>query len=206
MRATRVLMPLALSMAACTAQADLLYTFDTDAQGFAINAGGSLGHQVERGNGFLQATDLDLSDMLLNVPLGGNWADWSGYFGGTLSFDARILNGTPADWPGFGALTFGNARVSVTFDIVPATDPTSSWKTYSVIFDPLAWGVEDFLVESIFTSLEYVTLNLESGNGAIEVVGIDNFRLTAAVPEPGSVAMILAGLAVVGAVGSRRRS
>lgn len=205
MRAIRVLMPLALSMAACAAQADLLYTFDTDAQGFTITSGGALVHQVEGGNGFLQATDLDLSDMLLNVPLGASSTDWRGYFGGTLSFDARILNGTAPDWPGFGALTFGNARVSVTFDIVPVTDPTSTWKTYSVVFDPLAWGVEDFLVDDIFSSLEYVTLNLESGNGAVEVVGIDNFRLTAAVPEPGSVAMLLAGLAVVGAAGYRRR-
>jgi hypothetical protein len=35
-------------------------------------------------------------------------------------------------------------------------------------------------------------LDLESGNGAIEAVGIDNFRLTSAVPEPGSVAMTIA--------------
>ena len=54
MRATRVLLPLALSMAACAAQADLLYTFDSDAQGFTLNAGGALVHQTEGGNGFLR--------------------------------------------------------------------------------------------------------------------------------------------------------
>ncbi|HIV71229.1 MAG TPA: PEP-CTERM sorting domain-containing protein [Candidatus Aquabacterium excrementipullorum] len=202
MRVTRVLLPLALSLVTCVAQADLLYTFDNDAQGFSLNAGGALVHQTESGNGFLQATDLDLSDVLLSLPLGGATVDWSGYAGGTLSFDARILNGTPPDWPGFGVVTLSSASGSLSLDIVPAdTDPTPNWKTYSVTLDAATWGAS---LPSVLANLQSVTINLESGNGPIEVVGVDNVRVTA-VPEPGVVAMVLAGVAIVGTAGLRRR-
>lgn len=203
MRATRVLLPLALSMAACAAQADLLYTFDSDAQGFTLNAGGALVHQTEGGNGFLQATDLDLSDVLLSLPLGGATVDWSAYTGGTLAFDARILNGTPPNWSGFGVVTLSSVAGSLSLDIVPAdTDPTPSWKTYSVTLDTATWGAN---LPSVLASLQSVTINLESGDGPIEVVGIDNVRVTA-VPEPGSVALALMGMAVVGGTRLRRRA
>ena len=203
MRATRVLLSLALSVAACAAHADLRYTFDSDVQGFTLSAGGALVHQTEGGNGFLQATDLDLSDVLLSVPLGGGTVDWSAYAGGTLSFDARILNGTPPNWPGFGVVTLASASGTLSLDIVPAdTDPTPSWKTYTVTLDTATWGAS---LPAVLASLQSVTINLESGDGPIEVVGIDNVGVTA-VPEPGSVALVLAGVAMVGVAGVRRQT
>lgn len=201
MRVTRAFLSLALSMAACAAQADLLYTFDNDAQGFSLTAGGALSHQTDGVNGFLQATDQDLSDMLLSVPLGGAQVDWSAYLGGTLSFDARILNGTPPSWAGFGVVTLNSAAGSLSLDIVPATDPTQNWKTYSTTLDTATWGAS---LPSVLASLQSVTINLESGDGPIEVVGIDNVRVSA-VPEPDSAALMLAGVAMVGAAGLRRR-
>ena len=202
MRAIRVLLPLALSVAACAAQADLLYTFDSDVQSFSLTTGGALVHQTEAGgNGFLQATDLDVSDMLLNLPLAGTPVDWSAYVGGTLSFDARILNGTPPDWPSFGLLTLSSASGTLSLDIVPdGTDPTPGWKTYSVTLDTATWGPG---LPAVLAGLQSLTINLESGNGPIEVVGIDNVRVSA-VPEPDTMALMLAGVALVGAVGRRR--
>ena len=57
----------------------------------------------------------------------------------------------------------------------------------------------------MLASLTRVTINLESGNGPIEYVGIDNVRITSAVPEPQTWAMGLAGLALVGGLSRRKR-
>ena len=69
MRATRVLLPLALSMIAGAAQADLLYTFDASAEGFTVTSGGALTHVASGGNGYLSVADIDNDDVLLNLPL-----------------------------------------------------------------------------------------------------------------------------------------
>lgn len=199
----RLCLLLAPWLAASAAHADLSYTFDTDAQGFTL-AAGALTHQTDAGNGYLSAQDLDGStDMVLSVPLGGTPVDWSAYLGGTLSFDGRILNGSASSWPSFGQITLQGGAASVTLDIVPAdTDPTARWKTYSVALTAAQWGAA---LPTVLASLQGVTLNLESGNGPVEVVGIDNVRVTA-VPEPGSVTLALAGLAVAGGLRRWRRA
>ncbi|MFZ5527190.1 MAG: PEP-CTERM sorting domain-containing protein [Pseudomonadota bacterium] len=200
MRATRVLLPLALSMAACTAQADLLYTFDTGAQGFTVTSGGALYDNA----GYLAIADIDNQDMDLIVPLAAGTTDWSGYLGGTLSLDAINLNGwQESDWPTFGLIRLTSATAgSVAFDFVPVLEPTSEWKTYSVRFDDDTFGPS---LAAVLASLTRVTINLESGNGPIEYVGIDNVRITSAVPEPQTWAMGLAGLALVGGLSRRKR-
>ncbi len=203
MRANRVLLPLALSLIGGAAQADLLYTFDASAQGFTVTSGGALTHVVSGGNGHLSVADIDNADVLLNLPLASGTTDWSSYLGGTLSLDAASLNGQAPSWSTFGLLTLTSATAgSVSFDFVPETDPTTGWKTYSVQLDVATFGAN---LSAVLASLSSATINLESGNGPIEVVGIDNVRLTSAVPEPQTWAMGLAGLALIGALRRRAR-
>ena len=202
MRAIRVVLPLALSMIASAAQADLLYTFDAGAEGFTVTSGGSLTHVISGGNGHLSVADIDNDDVLLNLPLGAGVTDWSSYLGGTLSLDAISLNGQTPSWPTFGLLTLTSATAgSVSFDFVPDADPTTGWKTYPVQLDVATFGAS---LPAVLASLSSATINLESGNGPIEVVGIDNLRVTSAVPEPQSWALGLAGVALAGALRRRR--
>lgn len=182
--------------------AQVSYTFDADAQGVTVTPGGLLTHVQAPGNGYLSVQDLDNEDMLLVIPLGGATVDWSGYLGGTLSFDGRSLNGLPPSWPSFGLLTLTSAAGSVSFDFVPVDDPTSDWTTYSVQLDTATFGPTLPLVLATLTG---ATINLESGNGPVEVVGIDNLKITAAVPEPQTWALLLAGLGMVGAAALRKR-
>ena len=182
--------------------ADVSYSFDADAQGVTVTSGGTLTHVQEAGNGYLSVADIDNADMLLVIPLGGTTVDWSSYLGGTLSFDGRSLNGQAPSWPSFGLLTLTSATGSVSFDFVPSSDPTDDWKTYSVQLDTATFGPA---LPSILGALTSATINLESGNGPIEVVGIDNLSIAAAVPEPQTWALLLSGLAMVGAMARRRR-
>lgn len=196
--ASSTLAGLALAMAGAASQAaTLTYGFDTDAQGFTVTSGGTLTHVIEAGNGFLSVQDIDQADMLLQLPLGAATVDWSAYLGGTLSLDARSLNGQPPTWPSFGLLTLTSASGSVSFDFVPATDPGTDWATYTVQLDAATFGPG---LASVLAGLQGATINLESGNGPIEVVGIDNLTLTTAVPEPEGWALALGGLALVAAI------
>ncbi|RZL10219.1 MAG: PEP-CTERM sorting domain-containing protein [Rubrivivax sp.] len=192
---------LALSTGASHA-ADLRYSFHGDAQGVTVTSGGVLTHVVEDDNGYLSVADIDNEDMLLVIPLGGATADWSSYLGGKLSFDGRSLNGDLPSWPSFGLLTLTSAAGSVSFDFVPSNHPAADWIRYTVQLDAATFGPA---LPSILAALTSATINLESGNGPIEVVGIDNLRITAAVPEPQSWALLLAGLGVAGAIARRRR-
>jgi len=192
-----------LAGAASAAHADLAYTFDAGAQGFALNeaAAGDLSWQAA---GHLRVQDVtDATNVQLVLPGEASAGGWSSYLGGTLSFDARLEAPIGSYWPEFGAVTLVSGQGAMTLDLVPANEPGTEWKTYSVKLDATTWGRDAATFASAMAGLQRVELNMEAGNGAIEVILVDNVRVTA-VPEPGTWALMIAGgLAVVGA--ARRR-
>ena len=190
-----------------TAHANVTYTFDTDAQGFSIVGDGLLEHITEAANGFLKITDTNGStDVLLNVPLGAASVDWSAYLGGTLSFDGIMLNGLPPSWPDFGTIRFTDINNQVVLaDLASPNEPGATWKTYTATLDSATFANQGGAsLASVLANLASVTLSAEAGNGPVEIVGIDNFRVMA-VPEPSTWALMLAGLAGM-AWATRRRT
>jgi hypothetical protein len=194
------------ALTAGAAQANVAYTFDNDMQGFTTVGGGSLSHEVVGGDGYLKATDTDGgTNLFLSVPLGAASVDWSGYLGGRISFDALMLNGIPPSWDDFGIIQF--TAVSGEFvwaDLAASTEPTSVWKTYSGALDSATFGNQGgATLASVLANLKSVTLSMEAGNGAVEVVGVDNFKVTSPVPEPETWALGVAGLMAL-ALSTRR--
>lgn len=190
-----------------TAHANVNYTFDTDAQGFTLMGDGLLEHITEAANGFLKVTDTNGStDVLLNVPLGAATVDWSAYLGGTLSFDGTMLNGIAPSWPDFGTIRFTDVNNQVVLaDLASPNEPGATWKTYTATLDSATFANQGAAsLASVLANLKSVTLSAEAGNGPVEIVGIDNFRVMA-VPEPSTWALMLAGLAGLG-WRSRRRA
>ncbi|MFG6430806.1 PEP-CTERM sorting domain-containing protein [Roseateles sp. LYH14W] len=193
---------IALPMAASAAG------FDTGDEGWTTPVapvGGTQTWQASGGNGggWLQVEDLDgNSDILLTAPAA--WlGDWSTYLGGTLSFDARNVNGASTDWAGFGEVRITGAAGSVLLDIVPAGLPPvgGGWARYSVSLTPAAdWRGAS--LASVLANVTSLTINGEFHAGPGEVVGFDNIQVTA-VPEPASAALLLGGLALLA---SRRRA
>jgi PEP-CTERM motif len=198
---------LALSLAAglpAAQAADISLSFDQDAQGVTGANGGTLTYNPA---GYLVQQDINSDDMVVVLPT-SLLGDWSAFLGGTLSFDAINLSGVASDWAGFGLVTITGAAGTVSFDIEPGAKPTTTWATYSGTLSTANFGAS---LPSVLANVTGVTIKLESHNGFdagnpmnSDYNGFDNLKVSA-VPEPASMALMLAGLATAGAVGAVRR-
>lgn len=194
-----------LALLASTANADLAYTFDTDTQGFGLvdAATGTLTHEAA---GHLRVADADGStNVLLQLPGSALTGGWMAYDGGTFSFDARLESSISSYWPEFGTVTLVSSLGSASVDLAADGEPGLGWKTYSIRLTDTAWGLSPTHFDAILANLQQVSISLEAGTGPIEVLHIDNVRVSA-VPEPTTGALALIGLAGVGVLLRRRRA
>lgn len=213
MKAIRTGMAALIAATASTlALADVAYTFDADTEGFTLVGDGTLAHVAGGGNGHLSITDTNgNTDVLLQMPLTAAVNDWSVYLGGTISFDGVMLNGSTPSWPDFGIVRFTSATDQVAFaDLAPnvggvISEPGLTWKTYSATLDEATFNQGTATLASVLANLKSVSFSMEAGNGPVEVVGVDNVRLTTAVPEPETWALLLGGLGLLGFSGLRRK-
>jgi hypothetical protein len=152
------------------------------------------------------------TDVYLNAPIAAGGEDWSGYLGGTLSFDGTMLNGIAPSWPGFGTVTFTSTTGQTAYaDIAPdvggvITEPGTTWKAYSASLSNAVFNQGSAPLSTVLGSLAGVSFSMEAGNGPVEVVGFDNFKVTPAVPEPESWLMGAVGLLALGGASRKRRA
>lgn len=199
---------LATSLAATltlAASAALAAGFDTDAEGWATSNGGAQVWVASGGNGggWLRVVDATDQDFLLNAP--SAWlGNWSGFAGGTLSFDALNVNNESPDWAPFGEVTITGAAGTVVLDIVAANNPPADgqWHRYSVLLAPSA-GWAGASLPAVLANVTSLTIKGEFHAGVTEVVGIDNIQVTA-VPEPASAALLLGGLGLLASLRRKR--
>lgn len=189
----------ALALLAGPVQAAVNYGFDSGSQGWTVVAGGALSWQASGGNGggFLQFTDLDSQDMLAVITLGG--VDWSQYLGGTLSFDARNISGHTAFWAPFGEVTItATSGAQVLVDIAGTDQPAADglWHTYTLALSPASYASVLGSVQSLSIKTEFA-ISDPAIPATFETLGLDNVRVAAAVPEPGSWALMLLGAALL---------
>ena len=158
----------------------------------------------------------------------GTVADWTGSFVSIASSSSPW--GNPSGLAGFNAATFGgyvagvqaDGVLSQSLDLAPGTY-TLTWsdanrganQTYSVAFAGTTYDTYTTVGGAGWTT-ESLTFTTTGGLGDLSFVGdtsfgerdatsfIDNVTLTAAVPEPASLLMLMVG--VMGLVGWRRRA
>jgi hypothetical protein len=198
----------ALLIATCTALplAAAAASFDNGDEGWNSSDGGTQTWVASGGNGggWLRVVDATDADFLLNAP--SAWlGDWSGFAGGTLSFDALNVNNESPDWAPFGEVTIIGAAGTVTLDIAAANNPPTDgqWHRYSVLLSPSA-GWAGAPLSAVLANVTRLTIKGEFHAGVTEVVGIDNIQVTA-VPEPASAALLLGGLGGLGLLANLRR-
>lgn len=200
LRTTLIACCLALPLAASAAG------FATDADGWTTTNGGLQTWVATGGNGggWLRVADSSSDDFLLNAPT--VWlGDWSGYLGGTLSFDALNANGESPDWAPFGEVTITGAAGTVVLDAVAANNPPADgqWHRYSVLLSPAAGWSGSASLAAVLANVTHLTIKGEFHAGVSEVVGFDNIEVSA-VPEPTSAALLLAGVGLLGALRRKR--
>lgn len=180
--------------------------FASDAEGWTTSNGGTQTWVATGGNGggWLRAADVSSDDFLLNAPT--TWlGNWSGFVGGTLSFDALNVNNDAPDWAPFGEVTITGAAGTVVLDAVAANQPPADgqWHRYSVLLSPAAGWSGNASLAAVLVNVTSLTIKGEFHNGVSEVVGFDNITVTA-VPEPASAALLLAGLGLVACLRRQR--
>ncbi len=179
--------------------------FDSGDEGWTALNGGAQVWVATGGNGggWLRVTDTSNDDFLLQAPT--PWlGNWSGFLGGTLSFDALNVNNESPDWGPFGEVVITGTTGSVTLDMVAANHPPADgqWHRYSVLLAPAA-GWSGAPLASVLANVTSLTLKGEFHAGVTEIVGIDNIQVTA-VPEPASAVLLLGGLGLLAALRRKR--
>jgi hypothetical protein len=195
----RTVLVMVCCLTAGAARADLAWGFDTAENGFGFGLyGGLLSREQVDGNGYLVLEDGPPDSLTLQVPLGG-----------TLSFDVRLLTEVAAVPSSFGQVTVTQAffnGVSVTAQAKPDSPVSiTGWTTYTIALTPEAgWG--DSLSAVMAQPLgAYINFELGSSQDNPARVGVDNVRITSAIPEPATWHLGLMGAVGLGLAVSRRR-
>lgn len=195
-RSTLMLAPL-LAMALPVQAATLVSDFQDGLQGWT-GLGGSVTHAA---GGYLQQQDTQSTWMSVMAPAAFH-GDLSVFLGGSLSFDARNLNGVAANLgaaPWFGRVTIAGPGGSASRDLAgtgagqPA--PGAGWLAYAATLDPAAWTGN---LSGALAQVGSIAVTLEFNDDILEVAGFDNFRITSAVPEPSAALMACLGLGLLG--------
>lgn len=163
------------------AQPKIFSTFDEDDEGWTVIQSGEIEYFASGGNpgGHLRVNDVPVppDDYLLIAPekfLG----EQLGMLGGSISWDARVIEGDLFDWIGaYGQITLVSGELEATHDPVPPGLIGTDWKTYKGVLSAQNFGLTDEQFEQMMGNLTEIRIRLEAIDGE-DAMGFDNFILS----------------------------
>lgn len=160
--------------------------------------------------GYIDFTDPSDGSFFFSAP-GSFLGNLSAYYGGTLSYAQKVSVA-----PGFSQWRDDPDVVMVVnnqaYVYQSAANPGSDWTQYAVHFTETGWHkgslsgalVSQSEFQSALPNITALYLRGEYIAGVVETTGLDNVSI-AAVPEPESYAMMLAGIGLLGVALHKRR-
>lgn len=175
-----------------SAHADIVSTFDSDSESWTLDTSTTeLTWASSGGNpdGYLRFADAVQGAAFVIAPTSyhGDWGTL--YEGGSLSFDHKVfqIGNGPA---------FNTSRIEISGSggsafYLGSVFADEDWVTRSVSISELDWNVASGTWADLLNDVTDLRIQIEgvSNNSPTDINGIDNVRLTAAVPEPSSFAM-----------------
>lgn len=204
--------------AAAAAHATVLAesTFDTGAEGWKAGNGASNFTWHSTGGhpgGYVSANDAATDKVWAFIAPDSFLGNMSAAFGGTLSYDLKSSNPSLSSGGAYPEVKLIGGPGGLV--LVEATNdaPGKFWNTFSVQMTPGAWHIGDLNgavataadLQSVLGNLTALYIRGEFSLKA-DVGSLDNVVLSSApVPEPEQSALLLAGLAALGAVVRRKQ-
>lgn len=192
----------ALLLTASLAQAALVSAFDSNKEGWTMTGDvSSYTYSSSGGNpgGYIRYVDAATGSIVyFNSP--NSWdGNWTGYIGGNLSFDLKLISGSGP----FGSqtdiiITGPSLTVSKTF---LTALPSTNWSHYEVSLTAASFGATPANFANVMANVTSLRIRGEFINGN-ESEGLDNVMVT--TPLPGAFWLMAAGL--LGLVSRRRQS
>jgi hypothetical protein len=191
-------------------------TFDSGTESWLGVNGATDFHWVPTGGqsgGYVQGTDTVDADVWLFVAPAAYKGDQSDAYGGTLSYYLKQFTTPDPVQQTLGDVKFiGTNGVSIAADVGP--DPGTDWTFFSVDLLPGVWHLDDINgalataadIQGVLSDVASLRIRGEYSRGK-DVDGLDTVALSSPppIPEPETYALMLAGLAALGAVARRRR-
>lgn len=203
---------LILSMAHASAQTS---TFDANTQGWTVagDVAGPVTWFPSGGNpgGYVSAVDSVFGGVMFFIAPSTYLGNKSSAYGTALTFDLiQNFTGSPNPFADNDVLLKGNG-LTLAYDL--ANDPGNGvWTSYSVSLTPGSWHINTIGgalatqqdLQTVLSNLTALQIRAEYRTGD-DTDGLDNVRLTTAVPEPSTWAMMILGFVGIGYLTYRRR-
>ena len=202
----------AIWFSSSAARADIVSDFSINDEGWTAfqNVGAPVQYFAAGGNpgGYISVRDYTADWAYLEAP--AKFLVPAAY-GGSLSFDLKIFNSHPAQFPNIYSVRAGLQGAGLTL-INEGTLPTTSWANYSFTLDELSgWRkfsdlsqnysasapiVTQVEMQSVLANLSRVVIATDYSNADLadtpnifDDTHIDNVRLTTPIPEPSTLGL-----------------